>query len=65
VFVASNDQNGVTGFILGGMGNQWTGNESPAGGISVTAALTVSLGGQASLTEYIVLGSLIPAEFAD
>jgi hypothetical protein len=66
VFVASADQSGVIGFVLGPIGSEWESSESPDEGItiSLTRALAFS-GHNAALSEFVLLTSLIPKQFAD
>lgn len=65
VFNASTGQNGVVGFVLGGVDqNSWTSSESPATGLQITIDFEWSIAGQ-TLTEVIVLTNVIPTDFAD
>jgi hypothetical protein len=64
VFNASTGQNGVVGFILGGVGPTWSSSESPSSGIQVTINNAI-LSGNPALIEQIVLTSLIPVEFTE
>ncbi len=65
VFNASTGQNGVVGFLLGSNLNNWGSSESPTAGLQVTAIFTVLLAtGVPTLSEYIVLTNVIPADFA-
>jgi hypothetical protein len=71
VFNASTGQNGVVGFVLGGVDNTWTSNESPAAGIQVTITrpvLTIMAAppmASQDFLEQITLTSIIPPDFAD
>ena len=71
VFNASTGQNGVVGFMLGGVGeNSWGSSESPASGLRITITfvlLSTMLETQqvGTLNEVIVLTTLIPTDFAD
>ncbi len=76
VFHASAGQNGVVGFMLGGVGqNSWGSSESPATGLQITITFALSMmlmgpGGmaammQGTMNEVIVLTTLIPTDLTD
>src|SRR5260370_18260148 len=78
VFNASTGQNGVVGFILGGVGqNSWNSSESPAAALQITITFAFSImlmggiggpmGGlmQGTMNEVIVLTTLILPDFPD
>ena len=70
VFNASTGQNGVVGFMLGSVNQNWNSFESPASGLQVTITFSVCVvfvpGQQPQwMTEVIVLTTLIPTDFAD
>jgi hypothetical protein len=70
VFNASTGQNGVVGFMLGGVNNYWSSSESPASGLQVTItnmSFSIMVGTQMirTLNEMIVLTTVIPTDFTD
>jgi hypothetical protein len=70
VFNASTGQNGVVGFMLGGVNqNSWTSAESSASGLQVTATINAVVGITGAvlqtLAEVIVLTNVIPTDFAE
>lgn len=70
VFNASTGQNGVVGFMLGGVNqNSWTSAESSASGLQVTATINAVVGIAGAvlqtLAEVIVLTNVIPTDFAE
>jgi hypothetical protein len=68
VFNASTGQNGVVGFVLGGVNPSWTSSESPSAGIQVTMMFQMIQPGPALpliLNEVIVVTSLIPPDFTE
>jgi hypothetical protein len=69
VFNASTGQNGAVGFVLGSTGQgSWNSSESPASGLQVTITFNVfgvMVPTLQTLTEVIVLTTLIPTDFAD
>jgi hypothetical protein len=65
VFNASTGQNGVMGFILGGVSPSWNSSESPTTGLQITVSFPTNPGIVAGFNEVIVLTSVIPTDFAD
>src|SRR5439155_17076096 len=64
VFNASTGQNGVVGFLLGGVGN-WSSSESPATGLQITMTFLVLQPVGPVLNEVIVLTTVILSEFTE
>jgi hypothetical protein len=64
VFNAFTGQNGIVGFMLGIPTPFWTSSESPASGLQINMPYPVgtTLG---SLTQSVVLSTLMPASFTD
>jgi hypothetical protein len=66
VFNSSTGQNGAVGFILGGVGQNWTSTDYPSGGITIQIPFPIFQSPNVgSVTEYVILTSVIPAEFTE
>src|SRR5438093_13655959 len=62
VFNASTGQNGVVGFLLGGVGN-WSSSESPATGLQITMTFLLLQRVGPVLDEVIVMTTVRPSAF--
>ena len=66
VFNASTGQNGVLGFVLGGVSSNWTSSEFPDSGLTIVINLILlSAPKLPTLTEQISLTSVIPGAFTE
>src|SRR5215472_11634561 len=64
VFILFIGQSGVVGFDLGGVTQNSTSSETPAGGIQVSISTPI-LSGDPALVEMINLTTVIPAHFTE
>jgi len=70
IFNAFTGQNGVVGFVLGSVTNEWSSSESPAEGINITIStmlvpVAAPRPGIEPLFHILTLTSVIPPAFAD